>query len=263
MIGKRFWILFVLVAVVFWGGVYVDKATAQFVIDDCTDDPALPGSYLVTANLSSSGDSLVVAASNVTIDLNGFMIERTGGGVTAGIRLQGSGTGITIRNGTIKGFSFGINLSGLVAGCLIENIIAMGNTSTGIRVPDGCIVRDNVATGSNFGIAVGSGNIVSGNTSSFNTLGAGNGISVGLNNVVTGNNASNNLNDGITGGGFSDSANNYIGNVANDNGGDGMEVGCPSNLTGNIAQRNGVGVNGGLNLNLIGVGCKRFGDNLF
>jgi len=154
----------------------------------------------------------VVAASNVTIDLNGFMIERTGGGVTAGIRLRGSGTGITIRNGTIKGFSFGINLSGLVAGCLIENIIAMGNTSTGIRVESDCIVRDNVATGNNFGIAVGSGNIVSGNTSSFNTLGAGNGISVGLNNVVTGNNASNNFNDGITG--SSDLANNYIGNVA-------------------------------------------------
>jgi len=240
-----------------FGGVYVDEATAQFIIDDCTDDPALPGSYLVTAPLSSSGDCLVVVADNVSIDLNGFMIERTGGGVTAGIRVPGSQSGITIRNGTIKGFSFGINLSGLDGGCLIENIIARGNTSAGIRVEGGCIVRDNVATGNNSGIVVGSGNIVSGNTSSFNSLGVGNGISVGQNNVVSGNNTSNNVGDGITNNAFGNQ-NLISNNTTNDNGGDGIQIDCPSNLIGNIAQNNA-----GLNLNLIGVGCKRFGDNLF
>lgn len=80
-----------------------------------------PGSYKLTSNLYP-GDkaAIVVSADNVTIDLNGFSIQGPGtckmssyvvtcSGTSMpnvnGIELYSTKTGMTVRNGTIQGFS--------------------------------------------------------------------------------------------------------------------------------------------------------------
>src|SRR5262245_63275897 len=68
-----------------------------------------PGSYVLRDNLTASGDCLVVQADFVTIDLNGFVI--TGNGTGVGITdVNVERRGVTVRNGTLTGFSNGVGL---------------------------------------------------------------------------------------------------------------------------------------------------------
>ena len=70
-----------------------------------------PGSYELANNLTANGDCLVITADFVTIDLAGFAISGTGGpGFTA--ISGGNVEGITVRNGSISGFSTGVDLGG-------------------------------------------------------------------------------------------------------------------------------------------------------
>ncbi len=70
------------------------------------------GSYKLSGNLVNPvfTNGIVIAASNVTLDLNGFTISCTGAPanfetIVYGITAQSSGlSGITIRNGSIRGF---------------------------------------------------------------------------------------------------------------------------------------------------------------
>jgi hypothetical protein len=92
-------------------------ASAQTAISSCGPITA-SGSYQLVNNLVTPGHCLVVAVatSNVTIDLNGFTIS--GDGTGSGIRGQDVIEGFTIRNGTIKNFTTGLNMygnTGLVA----------------------------------------------------------------------------------------------------------------------------------------------------
>jgi hypothetical protein len=78
-----------------------------------------PGSYRLVSNLTVTNTSqktgqpshgIVIAANNVTLDLNGFRIEA--GRVFHGITDEGKGlTGIVVRNGSISGFETGIELT--------------------------------------------------------------------------------------------------------------------------------------------------------
>src|SRR5215471_16361967 len=71
------------------------------------------GSFVLANNLTTPGneDCLRIEAEFVTIDLAGFSI--IGNGVGAGIFTTGhSPRGITIRNGTISNFTFGVFLRG-------------------------------------------------------------------------------------------------------------------------------------------------------
>jgi len=97
-----------------------------------------PGSYVVTGNISASGDCLVIGANNVTIDLAGFLIigDNTGDGITDEGNLV---VGTTIQNGTVSNFAIGINLRSSSA-TSIDRILSTLNTNTGIVV--GEIVLD-------------------------------------------------------------------------------------------------------------------------
>lgn len=127
-----------------------------------------PGSYYVTTNLLVAvNNGIVIAANNVTLDLNGFTISSTQNPVTTGKAIAlGSGSGpvtnITIRNGFITGgvtnngaafggtgfaygiFQFGglapanVHVSGVtVSGCLYVGI-HLGGSNT---VVESCIVN--------------------------------------------------------------------------------------------------------------------------
>jgi len=67
-------------------------------------------SVVLAADLNCTGNGLVIAGQNVTVDLNGHTI--VGSGVGAGIRIGRGASGATVKNGTILGFAGGVLLPG-------------------------------------------------------------------------------------------------------------------------------------------------------
>lgn len=115
-----------------------------------------PGSYYLTGDIVvSTGDAIVVAASGVTLDLNGYALVSTAspaGG--AGIFNDGVVNGLIIRNGHIRstatagpgnsvtyaGFSSGV-LLGSTTGALVSDLTVSGIDGTGIQVSGNSVVR--------------------------------------------------------------------------------------------------------------------------
>src|SRR5215471_16184731 len=126
-----------------------------------------PGSYYLTTNVTVNiGDAITIAASGVTLDLNGFTITSTFSNAAGyGIALSGGLGNITIANGFIQGgvtnngsgiysgsgFASGIEYSSLpapvnvmvwrvlVSGCLNDGIV-LGSLSES-TVVESCTVR--------------------------------------------------------------------------------------------------------------------------
>jgi parallel beta-helix repeat protein len=112
-----------------------------------------PGIYCLKSDLMTgitSGNAITINSNYVTVDLNGW---RLGGGA-AGMGTQATGIyandrrGVTIKNGSIKGFHWGIYLAGSAGTTnVVEGIRADGNTAAGILI-DGTdsIIRNNQVT---------------------------------------------------------------------------------------------------------------------
>ena len=144
-------------------GLVLGAAPARAETVNCTAVTALPavitvqGIYCFTGHLATAigtGFAIEIQTNNVVLDLNGFKL----GGLAAGTGTLATGIyalnrqNITIKNGTIRGFEFGILLqdSGASQGHVVEDIRADQNTLQGISVAgSGNIVRNNqvVATG--------------------------------------------------------------------------------------------------------------------
>jgi len=110
------------------------------------------GHYCFDRNLSAPvfiGDGAIVIASDfVVLDMNNFKLGRgtpPAGEVTAGVLVYQDHKNITIRNGNIRGFTFGIYADGGNDNLLIENNLIDGSTGRGIALPDvaSAIIRDN------------------------------------------------------------------------------------------------------------------------
>jgi hypothetical protein len=149
-----------------------------------------PGSYVLTGNLSSSGDCLRVRSDDVTIDFDGFVM--TGDGTGDGISVDG--TRFTVRNGTIRKFGIGIGLLSYslldVPGNVIERMriadmagwgigggsavvrdsVFTGNGNTAMGLNEGSLVTGNRVVGNKAGIAVAQGSTVSGNVVYSNSM---------------------------------------------------------------------------------------------
>lgn len=116
---------------------------------------AEPGVYCLTDNLSTgitTGNAITLEADNITIDLNGWTLD----GSTAGTETVANGiygyqlNNITIRNGTIQGFHYGVYLDvetvtySASRGNLIERIRASANTGVAFFTKGmGNIIRHN------------------------------------------------------------------------------------------------------------------------
>ena len=127
----------------------------------CTPITTLPavitvqGIYCFTQHLDTgmtSGNAIEIRTNNVILDLNGWKL----GGLAAGSATDARGIyainrqNITIRNGTVRGFRFGIFLqdSGASQGHVVEDIRADQNTQTGMWVEgNGTLVRNNQVVG--------------------------------------------------------------------------------------------------------------------
>src|SRR5450759_2310807 len=125
-------------------------APAQAETVNCTAITTLPyiistqGVYCLTGELSTgitTGNAITIATNNVVLDLNGFKI----GGLSAGLGTTAIGIyanqrqNITIKNGTVRGFCYGIYLSDTSLyttsqGHVIEDIRADQNTLSLIHI---------------------------------------------------------------------------------------------------------------------------------
>ena len=93
----------------------------------------------------ASGVLITISADNVVLDLNGATLDGTpkGNAFSWGIRAYGH-SNITVRNGTIKGFNYGISLTAPLGyvnttvrpshGFLVENVRLIQNRTAGIEL---------------------------------------------------------------------------------------------------------------------------------
>jgi hypothetical protein len=113
-----------------------------------------PGHYKLAANLvvPAGQTAIQIAASNVILDLDGRTISSSTpvcvgdwpalncstGFYAAGVRNTGNYENITVRRGTITGFSHGIHL---YRRSLIEDIVVERNATYGVMVSSGSVLR--------------------------------------------------------------------------------------------------------------------------
>jgi len=114
------------------------------------------GKYCLKRNQTvnmASGIAVSIEADDVLLDLKGYKIENRFSAVnTTAVGIHsGSRASITIKNGTIRGFQFGINMAGPDGsgrGNIIEGIRVFSSNDTGIRLGTfNAIVRDNIVGG--------------------------------------------------------------------------------------------------------------------
>ena len=123
---------------------------------------ATPGSYYLTGNLTGTAgqDAITINADNVAIDLNGFTLSGPGG---AGIT-SAAGQRISVRSGTIEGFTSGIRAANSVV--FVEDVQLANNPLDGINVGAGsivqsCSVRNSGTSNSGRGILAGAASVIS------------------------------------------------------------------------------------------------------
>lgn len=219
------------------------------------DGSAGRSSYRLTGNLvvpDAGTDGIRVSAPNVSIDLNGFEIVRSGcegatssctpapGSFGSGVEedLGPDDLGTSLKNGTITGMGF--NGVAVGAQAIVTNVRARWNGNVGIVVGSGSVVSGNTAyeNGSN-GISANTGSVVSGNAAYQN--GAHGFSSPGSGTTVSGNASFDNGLDGINA-----SVGNVVsGNTVYSNGEDGIDAN-----QGSLVRDNAVRVNGAFGLNL-------------
>lgn len=130
---------------------------------------AQPGSYYLTGNVTAASglQGIEIAASGVTLDLNGFEIVGVPGALDGIGVAPGGLANITITRGTVRNFpgdgvdaisGTGVRLADLTAtgngqeglmtgdNAIVDRCIARSNGVSGIRVTNGCVVTNSSAS---------------------------------------------------------------------------------------------------------------------
>lgn len=134
-------------------------SVARAEVQDCTEITALPaviaqqGVHCLKADLSTtaaSGNAITVNANNVIIEMNGYKLGGLGGGPTTVARgiYALDRQNVTIRNGAIRGFQYGIFLdasgAGKSGGHVVEDTRIEGARNGGVLIEgSNVIVRNN------------------------------------------------------------------------------------------------------------------------
>jgi Periplasmic copper-binding protein (NosD) len=214
-------------------GAPAPDAWAETAVNTCrTIDQ--PGKYRLIKNLQVTGAAatcLRILTSDVVVDLDGHAIFGNGGSGTAGIDGGLFDSNIVVRNGMVKSFGRGIDLSE-GKNVRVERMHVHNNLGIGIFVGHNATVTSNVVTDNSVGI------LARPQSTSFEGEGG----------IISDNIVSENRSDGMrieTPGAL------ITRNVVRRNQGDGISVECPANL---IA--NSITSNRGVELNFVGtVGC--------
>jgi hypothetical protein len=162
-----------------------------------------PGSYVLMGNIVAPGGfnnvAIIIAADDVTLDLNGFAIIGDGNG--AGILASGDHNRACLRNGTISHWQTCVSLQqirnseiahlrvtdgeagGILAGdySVVTDCTAHDTGNVGVQGADSCVItrcaaRHNVG----YGITGGQGSVITNCTANFN----GNGIYAATGSVI-------------------------------------------------------------------------------
>jgi hypothetical protein len=118
------------------------------------------GSYYLTASLTApamGGNGIIIAADNVTLDLNGFTIIGVAGS-GSGVAVSGARRNLWIGNGTIRACSSGISGT-LATDSQFERLRLTNNTQSGITAGVSAIVKDCIAELNTSGGISGSDNV--------------------------------------------------------------------------------------------------------
>lgn len=127
-----------------------------------------PGSYYLTGNLTATDGrhGLLIAASNVTVDLMGFTLDGAGLGASGITTGTANLSAIRIRNGVVSNWTTGVDLANAVAanvadvqaaacsgagisvgtGAVVTRCTAERNTGDGIIIADSAVLTDSVAS---------------------------------------------------------------------------------------------------------------------
>jgi hypothetical protein len=122
-----------------------------------------PGSYKLYRHLSvGSGDGIVITASGVTLDLNGFRVSTAARGTGRGLVVQGA-KGVVIRDGSVSGFNANVALTD-AENVKVTNVAVVGDglapnngpTEIGVLLIDSraCAIEHNTISAVNLGIFV-------------------------------------------------------------------------------------------------------------
>jgi hypothetical protein len=158
-----------------------------------------PGSYYLTGNVTAPNGkaAIEITSGGVTIDLSGFTVQGVTG-ATYGLRSTATGSGVSVRNGTIRGFAWsGIDFvtAGEITSVTLDNLHVSGNTQVGIEVGSSSVVRGCTSSSNgNSGFYVGSG-VVENCSAEHN---GAQGIAVAIAGTVRSCTASDNANTGIS-----------------------------------------------------------------
>jgi hypothetical protein len=174
---------------------------------------SLPGSYTLNKNLIALGDCIVIAASFVTLDLNGFVISGSGTGTgiqeTPSVPFPGF-RGVVVRNGAVTNFANGVYFPNST-GVTVDHVNATLNTNNGIELGQRPVVTSSRADeNGGTGMLLDIGASVTGNTVGRNHA---SGIVAGEGAIIVNNEARNNGLDGI----FMDCPGAAIANTAGNN----------------------------------------------
>lgn len=136
-----------------------------------------PGSYYLTENLTGEAGKrcIEIAASNVTIDLNGFSIignaTSTGGIIGEGIR-----SNVRIFNGVVRDIGNGSGILSTIAtssGWHVENVQSLSNSQRGIYLPThSTIINSRAASNGQSGLRVSTNGAIL-NCTSYENVGEG------------------------------------------------------------------------------------------
>jgi parallel beta-helix repeat protein len=219
-------------------------------------------------------NGLVIGAPNISVDLNGYMVDGPGrsGGPGVGIYDPGGFDGITVENGTVREFEYGLLLDGMtgssldrlsVVSNLQDGILMTGSQSNritrsnidanteGVRLgpdldgigSDGNLVTENRMQGNGAAgviTAQSDANVIEGNTLSDDARGNQAAIMVISSSAtqVVRNDVSDNPNFGII---LSRTANSYVARNSADRNGSGIVI--TENSSGNTVERNSASEN--------------------
>lgn len=103
------------------------------------------GVFRLTADLTCPGRGLIVGGPDTVIDLNGHTITGSGGAVGIGGLPGADISGSVVRDGTLRGFDFGVRLVG--ADVVVRGVTTRGGTHGIVLIGPGVRVVDATATG--------------------------------------------------------------------------------------------------------------------